>query len=52
MAKNTDEKQDIQEAIKAFGSKSFSDAGINLFAPSDYDTSLQDRIFGGFVVGS
>lgn len=35
MAKNTDEKQDIQEAIKAFCSKSLSEAGINLFAPSD-----------------
>ncbi len=35
MAKNTDEKQNIQDAIKSFGSKSFSDAGINLFAPSD-----------------
>ncbi len=41
MAKNTDEKQNIQEAVKAFGSKSLSDAGINLFSTLGYDTSLQ-----------
>ena len=41
MAKNIDEKQNIQEAIKAFGSKSLSDAGINLFSTLGYDTSLQ-----------
>ena len=52
MAKNTDEKQDIQDAVKAFGSKSLSEAGINLFSTLGYDTSLQDRIFGGSVVVS
>ena len=41
MAKNIDEKQNIQEAIKAFGSKSLSEAGINLFSTLGYDTSLQ-----------
>ena len=41
MAKNIDEKQNIQEAIKAFGSKLLSDAGINLFSTLGYDTSLQ-----------
>lgn len=41
MAKNTDEKLNIQEAIKAFGSKNFSEAGINLFSTLGYDTSLQ-----------
>lgn len=41
MAKNTDEKLNIQEAIKAFGSKNFSEAGINLFSKLGYDTSLQ-----------
>lgn len=41
MVKNIDEKQNIQEAIKAFGSKLLSDAGINLFSTLGYDTSLQ-----------
>ncbi|WP_298532904.1 Eco57I restriction-modification methylase domain-containing protein [uncultured Treponema sp.] len=41
MAKNIDEKQNIHEAIKAFGSKSLSEAGINLFSTLGYDTSLQ-----------
>ena len=41
MAKNTDEKLNIQEAIKAFGSKNFSEAGIELFSTLGYDTSLQ-----------
>ncbi|MBP5696887.1 MAG: N-6 DNA methylase [Treponema sp.] len=41
MAKNIDKKQNIQEAIKAFGSKSLSEAGINLFSTLGYDTSLQ-----------
>ncbi len=41
MAKNTDEKLNIQEAIKAFGNKSITEAGINLFSVLGYDTSLQ-----------
>ena len=41
MAKNTDEKQNIQDAIKSFGSKSFSDAGINLFLGCSKDNTLK-----------
>lgn len=43
MAKNTDEKLKIEDAIKAFGNKSLSEAGINLFCTLGYDTSLQAR---------
>lgn len=52
MAKNTDEKQNIQDAIKAFGSKSLSEAGINLFSTLGYDTSLQARKLGVPVLES
>lgn len=31
MAKNTDEKLSIQEAIKAFSKENISNAGINFF---------------------
>ena len=31
MAKNTDEKLKIEDAIKTFGSKSLSEAEMNLF---------------------
>lgn len=41
MAKNTDEKLSIQEAIKAFSNENISNAGINLFSVLGYDTSLQ-----------
>lgn len=41
MAKNTDEKLNIQEAIKAFSKENISNAGINLFSVLGYDTSLQ-----------
>lgn len=41
MAKNTDEKLNIQEAIKAFSKDNISTAGINLFSILGYDTSLQ-----------
>ena len=41
MAKNTDEKLNIQEAIKAFSKDDISTAGINLFSVLGYDTSLQ-----------
>ena len=41
MAKNTDEKLNIQEAIKAFAKDDVSKAGINLFSVLGYDTSLQ-----------
>ena len=41
MAKNTDEKLNIQEAIKAFAKDDISKAGINLFSVLGYDTSLQ-----------
>lgn len=41
MTKNTDEKLNIQEAIKAFGSDDITNAGINLFSVLGYDTSLQ-----------
>lgn len=41
MAKNIDEKQNIQDAVKDFGNKSLSEAGINLFSTLGYDTSLQ-----------
>ena len=41
MAKNTDEKLSIQEAIKAFSKENISNAGINLFSVLGYDTSLQ-----------
>lgn len=52
MAKNTDEKQNIQDAIKSFGSKSLSEAGINLFSTLGYDTSLQARKLGVPVLES
>lgn len=41
MAKNTDEKLSIQEAIKAFSKENISNTGINLFSVLGYDTSLQ-----------
>ena len=41
MAKTTDEKYNILEAIKAFAKDDISKAGINLFATLGYDTSLQ-----------
>lgn len=41
MTKNTDEKLNIQEAIKAFAKDDISKAGINLFSVLGYDTSLQ-----------
>ena len=41
MAKNTDEKLNIQEAIKSFAKDDISKAGINLFATLGYNTSLQ-----------
>ena len=41
MVKNTDEKLNIQEAIKAFAKDDISKAGINLFATLGYNTSLQ-----------
>lgn len=41
MAKNTDEKLNIQEAVKAFAKDDISKAGINLFSVLGYDTSLQ-----------
>lgn len=41
MAKNIDEKLNIQEAIKAFAKDDVSKAGINLFSVLGYDTSLQ-----------
>ena len=41
MAKNTDEKLNIQEAITAFVKDDISKAGINLFTVFGYDTSLQ-----------
>ena len=41
MAKNTDEKLNIQEAITAFVKDDISKAGINLFTVLGYDTSLQ-----------
>ena len=41
MAKNTDEKLNIQEAIKAFAKDDITNAGINLFSVLGYDTSLQ-----------
>lgn len=41
MAKNTDEKLNIQEAIKAFAKDDVSKVGINLFSVLGYDTSLQ-----------
>lgn len=46
MAKNTDEKLKIEDASKSFGSKSLSEAGINLFSTLGYDTSLQARKLG------
>lgn len=52
MAKNTDEKLNIQEAIKAFAKDDISKAGINLFTTIGYDTSLQapleDKTFAEF----
>lgn len=41
MAKNTDEKLNIQEAIKSFARNDITNAGINLFSVLGYDTSLQ-----------
>lgn len=41
MAKNTDEKQNIQNAISAFATEPLSKVGINLFDTLGYDTSLQ-----------
>ena len=41
MAKNTDEKLNILEAVKAFAKDDISKAGINLFSTLGYDTSLQ-----------
>ena len=41
MAKNTDEKINIQEAIKSFANDDITNAGINLFSVLGYDTSLQ-----------
>ena len=41
MAKNTDEKLNIQEAVTAFVKDDISKAGINLFTVLGYDTSLQ-----------
>ena len=41
MAKNTDEKLNILEAVKAFAKYDISKAGINLFSKLGYDTSLQ-----------
>lgn len=41
MAKNTDEKLNILEAVKAFAKYDISKAGINLFSTLGYDTSLQ-----------
>ena len=41
MAKNTDVKLNIQEAVKAFAKDDISKAGINLFSTLGYDTSLQ-----------
>lgn len=41
MAKNTDEKLNILEAIKAFANDDITNAGINLFSVLGYDTSLQ-----------
>ena len=41
MAKNTDVKLNIQEAVKAFAKDDISKAGINLFSVLGYDTSLQ-----------
>ena len=41
MAKNTDEKINILEAVKAFAKDDISKAGINLFSTLGYDTSLQ-----------
>ena len=46
MAKNTDEKLKIEDTIKAFGSKSLSEAGISFFSTLGYDTSLQARKLG------
>ena len=44
MAKNTDEKLNIQEAVKAFAKDDISKAGINLFSILGYDTSLQAQL--------
>ena len=41
MAKNTDEKINIQEAIKLFANDDITNAGISLFSVLGYDTSLQ-----------
>ena len=52
MAKNTDEKLKIEDTIKAFGSKSLSEAGIIFFSTLSYDTSLQVRKVGEPVLES
>ena len=39
MAKNSDEKLNIQEAIKAFAKDDISTAGINFFSVLGYDTT-------------
>lgn len=52
MAKNIDEKQNTQDAIKSFSSKSLSEAGINFFSTLSYDTSLQARKLGVPVLES
>ncbi|MBO4858908.1 MAG: N-6 DNA methylase [Treponema sp.] len=44
MAKNTDAKLNIQEAIQAFAKDDISKAGINLFSILGYDTSLQAQL--------
>ena len=52
MAKNTDEKLNIQEAIKSFATDDISKAGINLFSVLGYDTSrtepLENRTYSEF----
>lgn len=52
MAKNTDEKLKIKDAIKAVGSKSLSEVGINFFSTLGYDTNLQARKLGVPVLKS
>ena len=41
MAKNTDVKLNIQEAVKAFAKDDISKAGTNVLSVLGYDTSLQ-----------
>ena len=52
MAKNTVEKLKIEDTIKTVGSKSLSEAGINLFSTLGYDTNLQARKLGVPVLKS